>query len=54
VNAKHSATMGDEVFRAINCEARTERNWRKSETWTGEVSRKSRQSDHAWQGVHRP
>jgi hypothetical protein len=54
VNAKHGATMGDEVFRAISCEARTERNWRKLATWTGEVSRKSRQGDHAWQGVRRP
>ena len=54
VDAKHGATMGDEVFRAISRDARTERNRRKLETWTGEVSWKSRQGDHAWQGVRRP
>ena len=42
VDAKDGATMGDEVFRAISCDARTERNRRKLETWTGEVSRKRR------------
>ena len=37
-----------------SCDARTERERRELETWTGEVSRKFRQGDHAWQGVRRP
>jgi hypothetical protein len=54
MDAKHRATMLDEVFGPIGCGDGTQKAWRKPEAGIGELSRKRRQGDHAWQSVRRP
>jgi hypothetical protein len=48
MNAKHHATMFDEVLGSIGCEDGAEKAWRKPKAGIGELSRKRRQGDHAW------
>ncbi len=54
MNAKHHATMFDEVLGPIGRGDGIEKAWRKAEAGIGELSRKRRQGDHAWQSVRRP
>jgi hypothetical protein len=54
MDAKHHATMFDEVLGPVGCGDRIEKAWRKSGARVGELSRKPRQGDHAWQSVRRP